>query len=1232
MTGSIFNITKRMGIKMLEKNDFAVLVLFYEKPDQTIECVQSLLSSGVKIYVLNNNSSLASREKLGKFCANYSQVKILDSDNNLGVAKGRNYLLNHTNEQWMLFMDNDIIVKTNDWFDRINKYIQNNADVEVFIPKLFNVHENAFVDHNRLEIEGNRVVHKPLSDRYSNHFPGGASFVSRSVFNRLGLYDDQMFIELEDCEFGIRGILSEQPICAMLIDDIELHHEHKALSSIEDKKSVFVRYNYKTSQKSFEHIAKKYPDLIFEHEFKDWLETQIRNLILKENVDIRNINLLTQCNSEYANHKFMNKCDNTINERFNKTVKRLINGNQLQKVIVLGIDDDTRYAINALQSTQIETVCITFSSNLENGECDTPKTKWLRSKFGNYRETEQLYNSLKSDITTLIIISSHLLTVLKDHRPLIRMLKKLLLENENNQSLIFHSLPNDTIQDAEFLNGSFEQLNLMLASSGFTIRESVNEQPLSYSILGITRVEYDLFLNAFNLPSSSIEYLVISEEHAKAKLTGGIGSYVQELEDLVSKDKIGTLLVGKGDLLPESWIVKEEKWFTPETFFNNNDVNQLPPSDMVLETVEQILYFYPDIKVIECQDIGGFGLRLVQGKRAGFLPSNTIVKICCHGSVIYLENNFQVWFDFNSLDRLYAEKISLELADVIHFPTEFLRKLYLDAGYDIPKERMVLKRLPFTYKEIEPKIYQEIDTLIYFGKRITHKGYSLFTEAIKTLYAEGFLRNKIKKIILLGPKFEEHDEENSFFDSMKDQIEIIEVSLRREEAVNLIESNAERALCVLPYRGDNHPFSVLEVLGTGCQILANNSGGIPELMPKKYHELMLCLPTSTGIAEGIKKSVNLKATERQEVIQSLLNVVTKDQFFFNQETIKFFGNLSLDADSRKKTSDEQNELKATLMVLCNDTSLNYIEDFVESLKRQTVQPEKVTFLIFSQEQKTAIQLCLKEKLILNYEVIECNKDNGLSVAKNTILNSLQTDILISADIKDILQDSFIYSYTDFFKYNPDSVTVTSYYESFTDGSVQNNKSAIHNLCRPLGDASMITGQIFNDFGHFSSAYRTDFLKAIGGWDETMKTMWNDEEWALFLKIKSMNKRIDVIPKVLVGKRLCVNRDYYRESSYLVQQTLARNTSALSKFDCYRLQSIIRNNYLLEETSLNHQMPVNEASILPNPLSEQEIVIMGKMVRLVNKVCPPNTLRRKLLKICYYIVKVFYRQAKKLRRK
>lgn len=246
---------------LLNKSDIrlAVCILFFEKLDQTIECINNFLPSGVNIYVLNNGSSLASRGSLGKFCEPYKQVKIFDSNVNMGVSGGRNYLISNTTEEWILFVDNDISMKTNSWLDKFIKHASLNRDIEVFVPRMFVVHNNTYAVFYSYKIADKvAFINEVIIDNITNVFPGGASFINRKLFERLGLYDEKIFISHEDTELCLRGMLAHHPVKAKIIYDIEVVHDHRPATKKADRDVAIVRYDLKTTDNSYKWIAEKH--------------------------------------------------------------------------------------------------------------------------------------------------------------------------------------------------------------------------------------------------------------------------------------------------------------------------------------------------------------------------------------------------------------------------------------------------------------------------------------------------------------------------------------------------------------------------------------------------------------------------------------------------------------------------------------------------------------------------------------------------------------------------------------------------------------------------------------------------------------------------------------------------------------------------------------------------------------------------------------------------------------
>jgi GT2 family glycosyltransferase len=257
-------------------NRIAILILFFNKVDQTIDCINSFLPSGEPIYVLNNGSDTGQLEKLKKTFISNPLVHILGGTENLGVSGGRNYLIQHTTEEWLLSVDNDITVSpANGWLQIFEEYIKANPDVKILCPHIYNVHEKEYALQLQVEINNREVSIQTGSFARTNCFPGGASIIHRSVFKQYGLFDEEMFVGFEDYEYALRAMLSPQGAFEVHhLKGIELIHDHQYQKNSKDKEAVRQRYNEERLSKSYDRLVKKY-GVVFEHNWQWWTRNQV---------------------------------------------------------------------------------------------------------------------------------------------------------------------------------------------------------------------------------------------------------------------------------------------------------------------------------------------------------------------------------------------------------------------------------------------------------------------------------------------------------------------------------------------------------------------------------------------------------------------------------------------------------------------------------------------------------------------------------------------------------------------------------------------------------------------------------------------------------------------------------------------------------------------------------------------------------------------------------------------
>jgi GT2 family glycosyltransferase len=262
----------------------AILVLFYNKLEQTKECIDSFLPCGESIYILNNGSKAVCFSTLQEEYKSYKQVHFLDAGLNLGPAGGRNYLISKTTQPWLFFVDNDIKIKSGSiWLNFFKDFINENKNAEIICPRIFNVHENAFMDRLCLELRNNILEVKATKSFITNYFPEGGVIVNKRVFQKYGLYDFNMFA-FEGYEFSLRAILSSfGQLQVFYFNKIELIHDHRLQNELADIKSVKERYNQKKHFQSLKYLEDKH-GVVFSHDWEWWVSKQISFMTPKSKV------------------------------------------------------------------------------------------------------------------------------------------------------------------------------------------------------------------------------------------------------------------------------------------------------------------------------------------------------------------------------------------------------------------------------------------------------------------------------------------------------------------------------------------------------------------------------------------------------------------------------------------------------------------------------------------------------------------------------------------------------------------------------------------------------------------------------------------------------------------------------------------------------------------------------------------------------------------------------------
>jgi glycosyltransferase involved in cell wall biosynthesis len=616
-------------------------------------------------------------------------------------------------------------------------------------------------------------------------------------------------------------------------------------------------------------------------------------------------------------------------------------------------------------------------------------------------------------------------------------------------------------------------------------------------------------LDENRLPPKSIRHLLITAEHAGFQYRGGIGSYAQEMENLLGGDRLGVFFVGEKEYAPAKFpseqFLRRNRWIVPSLVVGPDQCAFLPKEDLIYQCFKRILPLYPGLETVEIQDCDGWGVRIAQAKRAGLLPDNLAIKIRCHGTYVYLEQAHGKWWaDQYHLRLMAREKQAIEQAGCVSFPTDFLRDLYLKSGYSINPDRMEKLRYPLALPAApEPVEFRRADSLIFMGARTPMKGFPVFVEALKKLLA-GPKGQAVRRIYVLGSKDPAMARENACIKALGKRLKVMEAALPRRKLLKTLTLLRGRAVCVLPYLGDNHPNAVLEAMACGCPMLAADRGGIPELVPEDYHDQCLCTPDPDSLAESMARLLSMKPKDRQALAQGVRREYLAAQQAINQ------AHWSTESQVKPEPALEAKPREIVLMVLAEKPE----EDLLQALEKQTRKPDR-TLYISSDAFGKALQEENKEAIVI----------------------ALEEDYRPAPE--------FIQTHARYLEQNPGTGAVSAYCKE--EGG---------RVIRPMGDG-LLLNMAEDCLGHGGAAFSLFHLREV---DLLSRDRIKAPE-SIFPVLLGSGGKIGVIPEVLSQRkaRPVADRDFSRGLA------LGFASDKLPRFEALRLAGVMQDYAAMQQT-------------------------------------------------------------------
>ena len=258
-----------------------------------------------------------------------------------------------------------------------------------------------------------------------------------------------------------------------------------------------------------------------------------------------------------------------------------------------------------------------------------------------------------------------------------------------------------------------------------------------------------------------------------------------------------------------------------------------------------------DYDVVYFNEHHGSGYYTLAAKRAGLAPFKDRVHcVITHGSIEWVFNtNDQRLNKATDLEMIGVERRSVEWADVVIGPSDYLLREYQSYGWSLPSHTY---RQPYAFPIGIKKPARErrpVEELVFFGRLETRKGLWLFCEALDRMGES--LRGR--SVTFMGRASDVSGYPSPVFIMNRAEKWPCRVNLlldySQEQALAYL-SNPGR-VAVMPSLADNSPCVVYECMQLQLPFVATSGSGADELVHEDCWPSVMCEPNALALCERL---------------------------------------------------------------------------------------------------------------------------------------------------------------------------------------------------------------------------------------------------------------------------------------------------------------------------------------------------------------------------------------------
>lgn len=214
--------------------EISIIIVNYNAAQYLPACLDSVLAQTepnlVEILVFDNHSKDAS---LNLIRQKYPQVQLITSGENLGFAKGNNLAVNQARGHFLFFLNPDTKLAPQCLETLVNLAQSQTTKDFILLPKQVAYDSDRFLSCGlAADLFGNpNSAYSPDGEKQLRpifYADGAAFFLPQDTFDKLGMFDENHFMYMEDIDLSWKAHLMRIPL--MPVKEAAVHHQVGAVA------------------------------------------------------------------------------------------------------------------------------------------------------------------------------------------------------------------------------------------------------------------------------------------------------------------------------------------------------------------------------------------------------------------------------------------------------------------------------------------------------------------------------------------------------------------------------------------------------------------------------------------------------------------------------------------------------------------------------------------------------------------------------------------------------------------------------------------------------------------------------------------------------------------------------------------------------------------------------------------------------------------------------------------